>query len=440
MGVTFRDGQYLRRVRLGKRTVKEGEAAALWNISGKHTEIIGPCRKALFFSTIRFLDRFTASRDQFLSISHINGTVEIIRGPHTMFMNPVKHSSIILSPVLTLSSPSEVLVTLRETFASGRAVDDDAKHTEETPLQLALGADSSSGATLATERRFVRGPCKFIPTAEEQVVSHVWDGRPATCILSTAPQQLARQLPMQLQDGSQVTVDLLITYQVIDLEKVLTVADPLSEMTAALKSDMAAIGQSHTGFTAHNTITDSVFADPAKLQRLCGSASRLGIKVLESTLQDLSLSPALASAIEQAKSSQRKLESSKALEQQRQEQRMAEENQKQQIYDLTLRNQQKRMAEEQRMSAEQAAHAIRIEKEKHAAAIEQREEDQSQRLRYLKALAELRVDVTEYLCTTAETIPTSCPGSMLAEARNARRQKRLQTPLFEEVAAPLQTT
>ena len=42
MGLDFRGGNYRRYIRFGKRTIKQGEAAAVWNMNGTQTEIIGP--------------------------------------------------------------------------------------------------------------------------------------------------------------------------------------------------------------------------------------------------------------------------------------------------------------------------------------------------------------------------------------------------------------
>ena len=68
MGLDFRDGKYKRSVNIGKRTVKDGEAAAVWDVNGRHTEIVGPKLVRLWWSQIRFLDRFTASPEQYLIV------------------------------------------------------------------------------------------------------------------------------------------------------------------------------------------------------------------------------------------------------------------------------------------------------------------------------------------------------------------------------------
>lgn len=106
MGLDFRGGNYKRYVRFGKRTIKQGEgssphtdcllfksseyvssnnlslsalstAAAVWNMSGVQTEIVGPKLVRLFYSNIRFLDRYSAKSEQYLVVSYI-GEIEKI--------------------------------------------------------------------------------------------------------------------------------------------------------------------------------------------------------------------------------------------------------------------------------------------------------------------------------------------------------------------------
>ena len=85
MGVTFRFGTHPKFVYFGGRTVKDGEAIAIWNREGKHKQIIGPRRVQLFCSTIRFLSFHKAESHQYLCISRRNGRVDHIKGPATIY-------------------------------------------------------------------------------------------------------------------------------------------------------------------------------------------------------------------------------------------------------------------------------------------------------------------------------------------------------------------
>jgi hypothetical protein len=85
------------------------EACVIWNRLGRHRQVIGPQLVRLFYryvrcfswytvlttnrvaSSIRFLTRFTARPDEYVLISHKDGRIEHVRGPVTMFLNPVHH-------------------------------------------------------------------------------------------------------------------------------------------------------------------------------------------------------------------------------------------------------------------------------------------------------------------------------------------------------------
>ena len=94
MGVTFRYGNYRKKVTFGKRTVKEGEAAAIWDLWGRHRLVIGPSRERLFFSTLCFLNRHVALPHQYLRVYHRSGSVEHVRGPVALFEDPVLYDKI----------------------------------------------------------------------------------------------------------------------------------------------------------------------------------------------------------------------------------------------------------------------------------------------------------------------------------------------------------
>lgn len=114
MGILFRNGSYVKHVRVGKRTIKDGEAAAIWDVNGQHREVVGPQLVRLWCSTIRFLDRKVAGPNEYLCVTHKNGQIEHICGPHAMFCNPVRHQSITVLPAIVLKSPKDCIVVYQK--------------------------------------------------------------------------------------------------------------------------------------------------------------------------------------------------------------------------------------------------------------------------------------------------------------------------------------
>ena len=116
MGITFRYGDYIRHVVFGGRTIKDGEAAAIWDAKGVHRQIVGPRRVWLINSTIRFLTRHKAQSNQFIGVSYRDGRVEHIEGTAVLYQNPAYHDNVWVEDGHRLTSSSECIVV----FVSNR--------------------------------------------------------------------------------------------------------------------------------------------------------------------------------------------------------------------------------------------------------------------------------------------------------------------------------
>lgn len=160
---TFRDGSYYRHVVVGKRTVKEGECAAIWTASGDRKLVEGPRRVRLWFSHIRFLDRYVADEGQFLSVQYRDGRKENVRGPIARFNDPCVHQSIEVKNAYKLAT-NEALVVYCEKAEGAPA------NCEPSKGPLVKGA--------AVERRIVTGPAIFVPSARDWIHQFSWHGSP----------------------------------------------------------------------------------------------------------------------------------------------------------------------------------------------------------------------------------------------------------------------
>ena len=160
---TFRDGSYYRHVVVGKRTVKEGECAAIWTASGDRKLVEGPRRVRLWFSHIRFLDRYVADEGQFLSVQYRDGRKENVRGPIARFNDPCVHQSIEVKDAYKLAT-NEAFVVYCEKAEGAPA------NCEPSKRPLVKGA--------AVERRIVTGPAIFVPSARDWIHQFSWHGSP----------------------------------------------------------------------------------------------------------------------------------------------------------------------------------------------------------------------------------------------------------------------
>merc|ERR1712137_543821 len=97
-----------------KRTVKEGECAAIWTMSGKRKLIIGPQRVRMLWSHVRFLDRYVADDTQYLLVQFRDGPKENHRGPIAIFCDPCIHEKMEVVNAFKLAANEAIVVYTEE--------------------------------------------------------------------------------------------------------------------------------------------------------------------------------------------------------------------------------------------------------------------------------------------------------------------------------------
>lgn len=245
----FRDGSYCKRLWVGKRTVKQGECAAIWDDKGTCSLVLGPRRVWAFFSTIRFLTFHRAGKQEYIVVNFKDGRQENIPGPRTMFENPVEHTSVFVKSAIQVSN-SEALVIYRD----GRA------NANNQSLAQGMGALSSvvkvedAGRDNSLSRRVLRGPALFVPHADEWVHQFTW-----TSMLgeNSAPDNFTKlQLSTQAlhytvtkvrtSDEASLDISLVVCYSLIDVDKALDTNDPIRDIAQALTTDVTKFGGSYS--------------------------------------------------------------------------------------------------------------------------------------------------------------------------------------------------
>jgi len=150
---------------------EDGEAAAIWNVNGVHKQIIGPKRKWMYNSTIRFLTRHKAESHQYIRVAHRNGNVQYIYGPSELYMNPALHDSVEVYDGIKLKSNSECIIVygkksshcqegITESFdkvVSTAVLASDTDTTEATESKISINHPYET----ITKKREIRGPSFF---------------------------------------------------------------------------------------------------------------------------------------------------------------------------------------------------------------------------------------------------------------------------------------
>jgi len=295
MGIEFRDGRYRRDVSFGKRTVKDGEAVAVWNRLGVHTQIVGPRLVYLFFSSIQFLDRFMAGPDQYLIVTRKDGVVEHLRGPISLYKNPVFHQTIEVKESIDLMTTTDCLVVSRNTSKALRTtvasnVMPAAMVKDETLVKLPQ-QESPAGATSVPhppaseiQRLVIRGPTVFFPQVGDKVHQFEWHGRSESKhspdgysmhrgalkfnVLKTNVRQWKIDAPVDIISNKVYgTLALTFSFSIEQVDKMLdNTVDLTGDMRDALATDLISLATAiesmiTTGAAAGGDATMSVSSD-----------------------------------------------------------------------------------------------------------------------------------------------------------------------------------
>jgi len=432
---TFRDGTYYRHVWFGKRTVKEGECAAVWSPSGVRTCHIGPQRVRLFFSHVRFLNRHVADQNEYLAVQFRDGRKEHHRGPQSWFMDPCVHISITTHQAWKLSA-NEVLVVYREQpgevplVAAAEGVGPDA-------IKL-TGRVSAVGVPGSVQRRLVRGPAVFIPDAHEWVHEFSWHGsiEPTTGRGSKTGKPGDEKVPHALNfnklrcmpdqmyvsvkgvrttDDAQVTVHLMIFYELKHIEAMLDATnDPIGDCINATSADVMTFGAANTYESL--LLNTTQLSDLATFPILAGRMQQTGLELLKCVYRGYSASDTLQSMHDQAIAKRTKLKLEADTRAMEQEQAAADLQCKQQRSQAEMalqaaerkhQNELLDLAAGQERAARDADHAqaLRHEGEAARAAVEAQRAANDEVLRVNEALAKLGVELTQYLCVKEQRQP-----------------------------------
>lgn len=414
----FRDASYHKAVVLGKRRVKDGECAAIWNRRGEVRNVVGPKLVYISFSDVRFLDKFTANQTEYLVVCFLDGRKEHVRGPSSIFLDPVIHKSVEVKPAISLNA-NEVMVVYREVdncrdkgfFAPAEGGCEGQASSKTIAVAESVDSVVPHGEQAVT-RHIIKGPSMFTPQANEWVHEFSWHGSnnrmddARTMIKDGLKLTKIRTLPDQLYynvtscrtiDDAQLCVKLMVFFQLEDLERMLDQThDPIGDFVNAVSADVISFtaGNTFESFVKRSGELNDLRAFPMLVER----AAAIGYKIDKVVFRGYKASEQLQAMHDSAIKTRTKLNlEAKTAEQQ------------QSIEDLKLQARLSRADKEREMeSANQKhlrelkslAHAedLRQANEESAAAQERQRQEDTQRVAFYKDMAAQGVDLTQYLC------------------------------------------
>mmetsp|Transcript_14864 Transcript_14864/g.33857 ORF Transcript_14864/g.33857 Transcript_14864/m.33857 type:complete len:392 (+) Transcript_14864:96-1271(+) len=383
MGIDFRGKGYVRRVRFGKRTVKEGEAVAVWDENGRHRQIVGPKLVRLWFSTIRFLDNHIAGNGQYLRISKRDGTIEHRKGPTSLFENPVYHTSVSVEDALELRDSSSYLVVRKETKTNA------ASSSSSSATDATLAARDVAGISI------VQGPTLYFPEPSELVHTFAWSAKGAGAsksagrVVSTSS-GMAKSLPVEAQDANGRTAYVSIDWRakLSSIDAALRVADPVAECDLYVRAfvlEVLSVAQfAEQGTSLLTLVRNAVESDRSMESLKAAVLSKAGCELIRVDVTDVKPSEEL-SALRKS------------------EDQLSAARMQEQLAGMNLEASAKRLEREQQLEVKKQEHELQLAAREHEASLQRNQLDNQGKLAYMKELRALGVDMTKYLCAVASS-------------------------------------
>ena len=388
-------------------TIPQGQRVAVWEKDGGRTILEGPRRIWQWGRRVERLEAVAASPAQYLVLRFRDGRVVHQRGPAVAWRDPVEHEAIDVEDAITLDA-NEALVVYRQT-------------------------DDGEGKVT---RRIVRGPELFVPDAREWLHEFRWHGADPRDPRKKVPRGLVftqlRVIPDQMYfdvesvrtaDDALLVVKLMIFYELMDVGLMLDQThDPVADFINAVTADVIdfAAGLTFEQFKERTEKLNARETYPQLAQR----AGRIGYRINKVVYRGYEATAKLQAMHDGAIEMRTRLKLESETEAQAQEladlkltreHERAVQRQAMERADVEHQNRVKRLAHEEQLRREQAEHdavmrrrqaehdqAIAAERQKGEVRLQQRQTTYDQRAAFLKAAADMRVDLTRYLVARHE--------------------------------------
>jgi len=400
----------------GRITVPEGEQMALWHHSGKCSILVGPARTWAFGHKVEPMTLHTAGPTQYIAVSWRTGEVEIMKGPVSVWEDPVRHASIKVRQALEVAS-NEAIVVYKE---------------------------HSTGTEPIVRRSVVTGPTLYVPSGvAEWLHKFSWHGTDERSLaekvqrklpgllrfekLRLAPDQVYFDIPdVRTKDDALIVVKVMVFMTIKDVEQMLdNTQDPISEFLNALNADIVEFvgGRTFEEFKSELDKLNSL----ASYVYLAARAAKVGYEVTKVVLRGYSTSNKLQMMHDDAIHKRTELALLRETQTQEQDLKDYKLDRDSARFERQADYKLKRARERQAMEHDKAVHqqliqdveakaTLEREHRKHELELRQAEELQQQKVAHRKQektveaeyygqLEQLGVDLSSYLTALARGAP-----------------------------------
>jgi len=346
---------------------------AVWNQYGEHTQVIGPARVRLWWSTLHFLEHHIAGAEEYLKIDNRDGTVKHVRGPTTLFENPVYHRAVSVQKAVSIPDASSHIVVRRK-------VSDSA------------GEQSPHAGVVTAERTIVSGPTTFWPEPTDTLHVFDWTDKGAGALSKTQyvlsiKSPIVRALKFTVRDANDHEAEIRIDLRtrMMGISEAMTVTDPVATCDLLLQTR---VQESLAGVSFAVQGTSLLIAVQTPIHEV-------------SFTQKLSEALRNQAACELISATVRDVKPSAGLEKlQRKEDDLANAKMGEQLAAMALDAAMARQEQEQKLAAVRQAHELSLGAERAQAAKKQEAIQDQRKLANLQELNKLGVDLTRYLCNS----------------------------------------
>lgn len=437
-GQLFRGSSYHKNVVFGKRTVKDGEVCSLWTLEGKQKVITGPKRQWIWRSSVRFLERVVAHQHQYLVVQHVNGVLEHVQGPKTMYVDPVQHVNIEVRDSVSVDS-FEVLVVYTEQAlgqpSTGKNPDPEFQHTG--PL-----ATSSQ-----VHRRLVHGPTTFTPTANERVRTFAWHQQTSETAPSESGKKTKEQstpgkltvktftklslLQQQLyhtvsdvitSDNVKIAVNLMIFYQCTNVDKMLDATnDPTGDFVNAVCADVMtfASGNTYQSFLEKTCSLSGTDIYPTLMQR----AEEVGFCINKVIYRGYQGTAHMQALHESSVKSRAELQVSAEQVSQTERLKTLEEKSKAERAEAQRREEAASQEHQFKMDLDKHRHALELSNRTHEEKLRREAEEHQQKLAQATSIAKEHINHLSNMKAAGVDITKLVIGQLQAQTRNEANRK-----------------
>ena len=368
--------------------VKQGQQVAAWDRRGQMKLVDGPRILWNFGKSIQKLQQFRAHANEYLRVEFQDGHCEHVRGPASIWFNPVQHHSITVCKAIELDGNQAIVVYENQ----------DGK----------------------VSRQVVRGPGLFVPTENQWLHQFRWHGSQGQDFGFKVPRSLKfeklRVIPDQMYfhvddvrtaDDAVLTIKLMIFFELVYIDEMLNQThDPIADFINAVTADTIDFAAARTfeEFKRDTELLNSL----ESYKNLTSRAKRIGYEINKVVYRGYLASDALQTMHDGAIEARTRLKLESETEAQAQT-----------LADMRLKRESVRANQRHEVERQQAEHErelerLRVEEELRQRATQDRVERESvqqdnlvelehlramneEKSAFLGSVADMEVDMTRYL-------------------------------------------